>query len=237
MTGKNRRTFTRRCRVPWMGLCIAGTLAALASCAPRSEDWTTAETNKQLQVDRAEFHHLVQFRGSDAIPSEGALSGLNAFLERQGQGHGVRAWIAGGDTLLDVRRQAAVMSHLRQRGLQSQLDSGTGAEKPRPGTVRVTLVRHIVTLPNCGDWSKNATTDHSNQPSSNFGCATAANLGMMVADPGVLVRAPNIGPGDGQALSKSVDDYRKDKVKVSTKVKEFALDSEKNQTQTGKGDK
>ena len=235
MTGKTRRSFSRRCRIPWVGLCVAATLAALASCAPRSEHWSTAETNKHLQIDRAEYHYLVRFRGSEAIPSEGALKGLNAFLSRQGQGYGVKAWISGGDTLLDVRRQAAIMSHLRKHGLYSRLDTGVGSDKPLPGTVRVTLVRHIVTLPNCGDWSKESHTDHSNTPGPNFGCATAANLGMMAADPGSLVRGDDIGPGDGEALVKGIQNYREDKVKVSKKVNEFSLESKSNKTKTDKG--
>lgn len=235
MTGKHRRSFTRRRRVPWMGLCIAGTLAALASCAPQSENMTTVASDKQLRVDRVEFHHLVRFRGNDAVLSDSEVQGLNAFLARQATGQGVWARVSGGDTLLDVRRQAAIMSHLRKRGLAAGVDSGPPSVKLGPDAVQVTLVRHIVTLPNCGDWSQHASYNHDNAHSPDFGCATTANLGMMVADPSVLVRAPDIGPGDGQALAKGVENYREDKVKISKKVKEFMIKSDTNKTKSDKG--
>lgn len=234
MIGKTRRSFSRRYRIPWVGLCITGTLLALASCAPRSEHWSSAETTKRLQVDRAEFKHLVRFQGSAAVPGREELKRLNGFLARQTRDYGVRAWIGGGDTLLDVRRQAAIMSLLRKHGLNPKLDSGPAARRSQPGTVQVTLVRYVVTLPNCGDWSKDPALDRSNQPSSNFGCATAANLGMMVADPGVLVRGRDLDPGDGQVLAKGVENYRKGKVKISKKTNEF-FKSDGNKTQTGGG--
>lgn len=235
MTGKTRRSFTRLCRIPWAGLCIAATLAALASCAPRSEEWSTAETKKELRVDRAEFHHSVRFQGSSPIPTETELNRLNGFLDRQGRGHGVQAWVGGGTSLVDVRRQAAIMSHLRKQGLPARLLGRAGGAAPQPGTVRVTVVRHIVTLPNCGDWSLESHTNHSNEPSSNFGCATTANLGMMVANPRVLVRPTEVGPGDGQALSKGIENYHDDRVVVSKKIREFSLKSESNKSSTSEG--
>ena len=41
--------------------------------------------------------------------------------------------------------------------------------------------------------------------------ATATNLGMMVADPGHLVRGAPVGPGDGEMLAKGVQEYRSGK--------------------------
>ena len=43
---------------------------------------------------------------------------------------------------------------------------------------------------------------------SNFGCATETNLGLMVVDPGTLVRGQPMGPADGEAQAKSIKDYR-----------------------------
>lgn len=211
MIAKNRRTYTRRCRVPWLGVVVMGTLIGLASCAPRSENWSTAETRKDLRVDRAELHHVVRFRGNGAQPDDAELKSLDRFLGRQARDRNTRVWVAGGDSLLDVRRQAAILTHLRKYGIGARMDSGQASGRPQAGTVRVTVVRHVVTLPTCGDWSKDPATDRSNQPTSNFGCATATNLGLMVADPSVLVRGTDIGPGDGDALARGVDKYRKGK--------------------------
>ena len=77
--------------------------------------------------------------------------------------------------------------------------------------MRVTVGRYVVTPPNCPDWTKPATGDPGNNVSSNFGCATTANLGLMIADPGALVRGYAAGPGDGEMLAKGVQNYREDK--------------------------
>jgi len=216
--------------------CLAATIGAgglsgraygetLAACAPRSAQWTNAETTKRLRVDRAEFHHTIRFRASrtDLTPSESKK--LESFLARQANGHGIRVWVAGGNSLLDVRRQATVLTRLRKRGINGELDSGGPGMTPANGTIGLTLIRHVVTLPNCGDWSKDATTDRSNQPSSNFGCATSSNLGLMVADPGVLARGRDIGPGDGDALGRGVREYREGKAEKAANVSPLSIQS------------
>lgn len=64
------------------------------------------------------------------------------------------------------------------------------------------------TPPTCPDWTKNATPDVFDTQSSNFGCATAQAQGVMVADPGHLMRGQRLGPGDGEALALGIARYR-----------------------------
>lgn len=223
MNARNKRLFVSRGRLPWAGILVAATFITLAACAPRSESWTTAESSNRLRVDRAQFHHTIRFPGNRANLSEAETKNLDRFLSRQAKGRGIRIWIAGGDTLTDVRRQATVLTYLRKRGLPGKLDSGATGTSNANGSIRLTLVRHIVTLPSCGDWSKDPATDRSNVPSSNFGCATSSNLGRMIADPGVLVRGTDLGPGDGDRLARGVAKYRKGKVKKAANVTTLSL--------------
>ncbi len=218
MNGRNKRLFVSRGRLPWAGILVTATLVALAACAPRSESWSNAETTQRLRVDRAQFHHTIRFQGNRADLTASESKNLDRFLARQANGQGIRIWVAGGDTLIDVRRQATVLTHLRKRGLIGKLDTDATGAALASGSVRLTLVRHVVTLPNCGDWSKNPATDRSNLPSSNFGCATSTNLGLMVADPSVLVRGTDLGPGDGDTLGRGVRQYREGKVKKAPKI-------------------
>lgn len=48
---------------------------------------------------------------------------------------------------------------------------------------------------------------------SNWSCATAVNFGMMLADPGDLVRGRDPGPADGEAVARSIESYRKGRTK------------------------
>ena len=72
--------------------------------------------------------------------------------------------------------------------------------------------RYVVIPPKCPDWTKQSGADPSNRVSSNFNCATTSNLGLMLADPGDLIRGRPKGPGDGVAASRLVRKYRDGKV-------------------------
>ena len=75
--------------------------------------------------------------------------------------------------------------------------------------------RCLVTLPPCPDWSKPAVGagDFTNTASSNFGCATAVNLGLTVAQPADLVgRLVRSGSRPVQPAATAVDRYLNDKV-------------------------
>lgn len=64
----------------------------------------------------------------------------------------------------------------------------------------------------CPNWSKPGINDFANGASSNFGCASNADLAAM------LVReAPqHPGPADGEAAAKGVEDYRANRYPAAT---------------------
>jgi pilus assembly protein CpaD len=77
-----------------------------------------------------------------------------------------------------------------------------------PNSVLVTIERHVVVLPDCPDWQKPETQNWKNLPMPNFGCANQTNLGLMVADPGDLVRGREMGPADAARTSLGIERYR-----------------------------
>jgi pilus assembly protein CpaD len=70
---------------------------------------------------------------------------------------------------------------------------------------------HVVALPECPDWSADPRRGHNNQPSSNWGCATAINFGIMIANPRDMIRGRGLSPADGERLARSMERYRNDK--------------------------
>ena len=66
--------------------------------------------------------------------------------------------------------------------------------------------------PSCPDWSKESTGDSANRVTSNFRCATESNLGLMVANPEVLIRGTHTGPADGEAITVGIESYRKGEI-------------------------
>jgi len=185
-------------------------LIALGGCTPYTEEWSPSQSPKRNTVTWVETQYAVPFADGSAVLSEADRAALERFLARQARGDSVRLTVAAADGggALAVRRETAVVDYLRSRGLDARLGPLAGQGGSR-STVAVAVGRYIVTPPTCPDWSKPAGGDSGNTSGSNFGCATATNLGMMVADPGHLVRGAAMGPGDGEMLAKGIGNYRR----------------------------
>jgi len=158
----------------------------LAACAP---DWSPVESPKANQVRYVEFRHKL---------ADGAA--LDEFLARIDAGYGDRATI-----VADARRAEPVAARLRRLGLAPVVRSGD--------TPELIVGRHIVTPPACPNWTSMPAADWTNRPPSQFGCATAANLGLMVADPGDLVQGRAAPLWDGEAATLGVQRYRAGKTR------------------------
>jgi pilus assembly protein CpaD len=72
----------------------------------------------------------------------------------------------------------------------------------------------MVTLPPCPNWSQYPASDFTNARTSNFGCAIANNLGMMVASPADLVSGRDLAHADATPAVSGVTRYLTDKVKL-----------------------
>lgn len=231
MLPRRRKRLFRK-PVPWVSgvTVLALGLAALAACAPRTTYWSPAEAPKKNRVTWAEFHHPVHFAGASTTIPKAEQEALLRFLHRVGRGQGVRVMLAAGsstDTRTALRRETALADVLRKTGYNVALgEPATGIAPSENGIVRVTVGRHIVKPPDCPDWSKPSTGDPSNRPTSNFGCATETNLGLMVADPGVLIRGVDeVGPADGEVVSKGIKDYREGTIKRAEPLSAIDIES------------
>lgn len=207
-----KRRFKRKRTGRWLFIVTAA-LVTLAACSPPdTAEWSPVESPKKNQVDWVAFHHTIQFGARNVTLGDRAKSGLSRFVRRLGSGEGVRITVAAtadaDGALVAGRREAAVTAYLRELGLRPRLAPapvGRGAGK---AAVVVTIGRYVVTTPRCPDWSKPSHKDFDNRVSSNLGCATETNLGLMVADPGTLLRGRPLGPADAEAQAKTIENYR-----------------------------
>ena len=74
--------------------------------------------------------------------------------------------------------------------------------------------RSIVLPPSCADWSQPSASNPANHPTGALGCANAFNLGLMVAEPGDLVRGREAGAADGEAATLAIQRYRKGEIRA-----------------------
>lgn len=195
-------------------LAIAAVLLALGAC---SQERLEVEASKQLRVSRVTLEHRLVFP-SGAAGLDTAESGrLNRFIQRELIGYGDQVTIIvpeamlANEVLLDGRR-AAVSRELARSGLTL-----TGAFVGEGGSdgkdeMRLVVMRHVVTTPPCPSWERGVFESFDNMVASNFGCATTTNLGLMVANPGDLLRGRDPGAFDGEASVLAIQRYREGKI-------------------------
>lgn len=78
-----------------------------------------------------------------------------------------------------------------------------------PGVVRVVISRMHASVPGCPDWSRDASHEYDSNTSSNYGCATNANLAAMIANPEDLVHGQGVSDLDPVRSGKAIDAFRK----------------------------
>lgn len=77
-----------------------------------------------------------------------------------------------------------------------------------PGRVRIVITRSTARVDGCPNWSSNSAIGTASHTTSNYGCATNANLAAMVADATDLVRGQTRTSNDPLTASKAIEAYR-----------------------------
>lgn len=223
----------------WFSKPVLFVLASvsLSACAPASGNidttggWLSASSPKRLDVDHAQYRHVTYFNTDrDEIRAD-ERDRLLAFIDavQPTAGDSIRIEGHADERANDIynldlagRRIDSVKKLLASVGFDSsrvqasafgeRLPASSGSHEQawsQNRRVEIVLERYVVTPPACPDWSRRSGRDYSNQPHSNFGCATETNLGMMIANPRDLVRGRKLGPADGVHQAEGIVRYRK----------------------------
>ena len=184
-------------------------LLVFAGCAA---EYSKTEAPAQLRVDGADTRLEIAFAGgSDRLSSSEA-----ARLDRMVLAGGIRPADrvvigAGGPPALAERRAAAISRELMRYGITTQRLALDAVPANR---AVVSIGRYAVTLPTCPNWSQSPAADFTNAVSSYYGCASATNLGLMVASPGDLVSGRPLSETGAQVTSNAMQRYLTDRVKT-----------------------
>ena len=215
----------------WLSLLSLGLSACAPSLGPQPNlGWIEASSPKQLEVDRAEYRHSVYFPTDSSALAADQRDRLLTFLRTvqpgprdsiRLEGHADERATELYNLELAAHRAERVQAFLEEAGYGDLTVTATALGEALPAVpstgpaawqlnrrVEVVLERYLVTLPGCPDWSRESGTDFANLPFSNFGCATEANLGLMVAEPKDLVRGRPLGPADGIQQAEGIVRYR-----------------------------
>ena len=194
----------RRWLLPGLLAIVLG--ACTANSVTQREFVQAPKENRVFWVD---YDHTVQFLPEEGILPDTESTRLDAFLRQIGASFQDTYTIdPGGDDPLAISRADALRAALRDRFPTIQPTTTRLENGPALNQTRLVVGRYVVVTPECGDWSKPSGTDIWNGPSSNFGCASLANLGLMVADPGDLIRGRNLAPGLAGGFVLGIERYR-----------------------------
>jgi pilus assembly protein CpaD len=189
-------------------LAVPPMLLMLAACAA---EYSKTEAPAQLRVDGAGSRFEVAFvGGSDRLSSSDV-----ARLDRMVLAGNIRPSDlveigAAGPPGLAERRAQAISRELLRYGIVTHtlvLDA-----VPANHAI-VSIGRYAVTFPDCPNWSQPPNADFTNAYSSYWGCSTATNLGLMVANPADLVSGRPFSGPVAQTASNAMQRYLTDRVK------------------------
>ncbi|WP_031554285.1 CpaD family pilus assembly protein [Parvularcula oceani] len=194
-------------------LALAGTtLSACASLMNTPEEAYSVEQRHPITVDQQVMTLVVPVDPQANGLSRTALAQIDRFVDAyRAKGYGPMTVTApsGGAGDRDGQQTAA--------DVRAALDAfGVSFEEMRGATVRrgggdeviLSFSRYVASGPECGAYGGNLPARLAGRSSTNFGCATQANLAAMIADPRDLHQghAPD-GMGD-DALSSAIEGRR-----------------------------
>jgi pilus assembly protein CpaD len=184
-------------------------LLGLAGCAA---EYSKSEAPTALRVDGAESRREIVFAAGSAAFAPNEIHKINDWvLSGSIRPADHVAIAAGGPPALARARTSAIAGALLRWGIVATPEPYTDVAANR---AVVNIGRYAVTLPDCPNWSQSLQWEFTNAYTSNYGCADAINLGLMVASPGDLVRGREFTRPDAVPAIGAVELYLADKVKV-----------------------
>jgi pilus assembly protein CpaD len=183
-------------------------LLVVSACAT---DYTKSEAPNNLRVDSASTRVDIAFAPGSARLAPGEAAHLDRLVATGVVRPADRVTIAAaGPPPLAEQRAAALSSALLAYGIVT--DRGPAGSIPANHAI-LGIGRYTVSLPPCPNWSSPPAAEYTNMHSSNWGCAAATNLGLMVASPADLVSGRTLAPADGMPAVTAVTRYLNDRVK------------------------
>jgi pilus assembly protein CpaD len=184
-------------------------LLGLAGCAA---EYSKSEAPSDLRVDGFQTRREIAFAMGSAALAPNEIRKINDWvLSGSIRPADHVAIAAGGPPALAQARTSAIAKALLRWGIVATPEPYADMADNR---AVVNIGRYAVTLPDCPNWSQSLQWEFTNAFTSNYGCDDAANLGLMVASPGDLVRGREFTQPDAVPAIGALNLYLTDKVKV-----------------------
>jgi pilus assembly protein CpaD len=186
--------------------------ASLAGCMSPNTEALTAANNPSIYsvhqpvVERSDF--VLDLATDGGRVSRAEIERLHGWFQSIGLRYGDRISVDEGHGAGRARDDVALA--VSEYGLTLADGAPVTPGEVPAGSVRVVTTRTVASVPGCPNWdaADNGITPRQNT-STNYGCATNANLAAMIADPNDLVRGQaDSGNGAASTASRAIRTYR-----------------------------
>lgn len=164
------------------------------------------ESVHQPVVNRLDYALDLNTGGSGGL-TEGEAQRLAAWFDTLRVGYGDRISVDDPSPYGSAASRDAVASVAARYGLLLNESAPITTGTVQGGMIRVVVSRMSASVPRCPDWSRASQPEYEASTTSNYGCATNANLAAMVANPEDLIRGQT-GSTDQRVSSKAIKTFR-----------------------------
>lgn len=180
-------------------------VAGLGACTTPQPHNTSLNSVNQPVIERSNFTlDLMAGSAGLTVPEQARLVD---WFETIDVGYGDRISIDDPTASAAVREDVAAIASRFSLLLADGAPVTTGYVDP--GNVRIVVTRSTAHVPNCPNWTGNASSNLGNATSAGFGCAVNGNMAAMIANPEHLLEGAQ-GSGDTLVMSstKAINTYR-----------------------------
>lgn len=185
-----------------IGLALSGCLGGGSG----PEDNRSLDSVHQPVVSVSNYVYDAEAQTGNLSPVE--LRRLSDWLDAMHVRYGDRVAIDDASGSVPRTARDAIAMLIARRGMLLSDYAPITEGEIAPGRVRVVLTRSVARVDGCPNWDTRSAVGSANTTSSNYGCATNANLAAMVADATDLVRGANRASNDPLTASKAINAYR-----------------------------
>lgn len=193
-----------------------------AGCSNKSmTSYTGVEPNNRNEVEMVRIAYVINFVADTNSVNNAEITKLHNFLNNSDITYGDELsmdfpLMRNGDLSdLNKKRLTYISAILKNRGIYMAANVTPYGMEPDENTARLLISKYVVTPPTCGDWSQPSYPNYNNTPTAALGCATQANLGLMVANPRDLITGQKGGPVNAERAAQAIERYQTTTVTVS----------------------
>lgn len=203
-------------------LVTSSCIAFMSACSTSgTSNFTGVEAQNRNTVEMVRIPMTLNFAAGEESISNNEIAKLNHFLMTTNIRYGDEFSMDfplerdGSLSALNQKRLAYISNLLKDSGLQMSAIVTPYGTEPNPNSARLLVSKYVVTPPQCGDWTQPSTPNYNNAPLSNLGCATQANLGLMIANPRDLITGQEGMPPNAERAAKAIERYQNSYVTVA----------------------